>query len=661
MITSIPFGEGSVVLDPSTGAPVQFAHPNDPDRRYLLDESAPWHSADHQWGGGHIITATGASRWAAPTSVTVDDESSEALHRLSVGVDLTITRRGGSRYSESYVFTNCMAESIELTSIGIQTPFADLYNGAIDALDRSVHAHLFTGGAWAWALAQPMSGGGKSLGLVVRDGHVWGYSVESRNRNTSSDARGHIVLQITDAARNPSAFGGQPTITLDPGESYRLSWELDWFDDVDSFVHATRAPAEFSATSAEIDTVIRARSALEITSADSAVSVHRDGTDYVLSSRTVGNFAIAVGTDARTEISFHASLRDTVESRAAYILQHQRPRERPGVLAHAFVPVNGITLLTQPANGWSDWSDGSERIGMAVMLQLARNRGWLDEAADQALEGWATFARTTLVDETGTPRRGSYDTTGPRLYDSSWLIEFFVARFAQTEDAADLDLAYRVADRAFELGASGFLAIGFSENCVILADALEADGQVQLATGVRDRIVASAQHFLSRGRDIPAHEVAYEQSIVAPLVNLFIDAFELTGSSVYYDAIVERLPWLLAFGGPQAHARLNGIGIRHWDGYWFGTRRQWGDIFPHYWSALTSTVLLRLPRSIRTAQTDELAITILRANMSNYGADGSATCAFIFPTAIDGDPAHTADPLANDQDWHLAIWLRLMD
>ncbi|CAL9324455.1 MULTISPECIES: hypothetical protein [Streptomyces] len=23
-----------------------------------------------------------------------------------------------------------------------------------------------------------------------------------------------------------------------------------------------------------------------------------------------------------------------------------------------------------------------------------------------------------------------------------------------------------------------------------------------------------------------------------------------------------------------------------------------------------------------------------------------------------GRPAHTADPLANDQDWHLVLWLR---
>ncbi|WP_322501603.1 hypothetical protein TR631_30290 [Streptomyces rochei] len=112
---------------------------------------------------------------------------------------------------------------------------------------------------------------------------------------------------------------------------------------------------------------------------------------------------------------------------------------------------------------------------------------------------------------------------------------------------------------------------------------------------------------------------------------------------------------------PRPHARLHGIAIRHWDGYWFGENRLWGDVFPHYWSTLTATTLLRLPATLRTPDTDRLAETIFRANLANYHEDGSATCAFVMPSAVDGRPAHTADPLANDQDWHLVLWLRHHD
>ena len=45
-------------------------------------------------------------------------------------------------------------------------------------------------------------------------------------------------------------------------------------------------------------------------------------------------------------------------------------------------------------------------------------------------------------------------------------------------------------------------------------------------------------------------------------------------------AAEQALGWLLAFAGPQRHVRLRHVAIRHWDGYWFGLRRQWGDTFP---------------------------------------------------------------------------------
>ena len=31
------------------------------------------------------------------------------------------------------------------------------------------------------------------------------------------------------------------------------------------------------------------------------------------------------------------------------------------------------------------------------------------------------------------------------------------------------------------------------------------------------------------------------------------------------------------------------------------------------------------------------------------------------PSAVDGRPGYRADPLANDQDWCLTLWLRLLD
>jgi len=49
---------------------------------------------------------------------------------------------------------------------------------------------------------------------------------------------------------------------------------------------------------------------------------------------------------------------------------------------------------------------------------------------------------------------------------------------------------------------------------------------------------------------------------------------------------------------------------------------------------------------------------ILAANLAHFHDDGSATCAFIYPSCVEGNPAHHEDPLANDQDWALVYTLR---
>ncbi len=662
----LTFACGHAVLDPLTGAPVQFVDEAAPARQFLLDDVAtPWHSVEHQWGSGHVMTDRGSARWHTPAELRVaDDGAVEAVHTPLTGLRVEIRRhaREGLLF-ERYTVVNTTGEPLTITGLGVQTPFADLYDGAEASLEHAVHAHLFTGGTWAWALAQPMSGEGRCLGLIVRDGAVRAYSVESRNHNSQSNARGHLVLLVTDHARNPKAFGGQPVLRLGPGESTTVAWELGWYDTVEDFTAATRPPAVLSAYAAEIGEPILVE-ASSVSSPDPDMTVEREaaGLHRVRASRH-GSYRLDVGDGARTEVLFHLPLEEVVRRRVAYITRYQRARERPGLLRHAFVPVDTRTGLTQATNGWADWSDGSERIAMPLLLQAAVAHGLADAAeTDPLLEGWAVFARRHLLDDTAAPRRGSQTWhTGPRLYDTPWLARFFHDRHHAHGRPDDLGLAARILERSFELGGATHLSIGLSPTTLAVCAALDADGQPGRADKLRDQLIGSARTFVAKGRQLPAHEVAYEQSMVAPLLDLLTDAHTLTGDPVFLDAVAERLPWLLAFGGPQPHARLHGIAIRHWDGYWFGANRLWGDVSPHYWSTLTAVTLLRLPATLRTDATDRLAEAILHANMANYSEDGSATCAFVMPSTVDGRAAHTADPLANDQDWHLLLWMQTQD
>ncbi|MDT7840253.1 glycoside hydrolase family protein [Streptomyces justiciae] len=660
-VDSLAFGGGHAVVDPGTGAPVQFVDEADPARRFLLDaDVTPWHSVEHQWGSGHLITDRGAARWHAPARLRCEDGRIEAVHEPLPGVRVEIRRTAhGSLLRECYTLVNDTPDPLTVSGLGIQVPFADLYTTAEESLDQAVNAHLFTGGTWAWALARPMSGTGRSLGLIVREGAVRAYSVESRNVKSNSHVRGHLVLLVTDRARNPEAFGGQPELRLAPGESTTLAWELGWYTSDEDFTRATRPPAELSAHAAELGDSITVQ-ADSVTAPDPDVKVEQtvEGRFRVQASRH-GSYPLDIGEGARTEVLFHLPLEEMVRRRVAYITRHQRARDRAGLLAHAFVPVDTRTGLTQSTNGWSDWTDGSERIAMPLLLQAAATRGWADPAeTDPLLDGWSAFACRYLLDDTDAPRRGSQDhDSGPRLYDMPWLARFFHDRYQAHGRADDLDRAARILERSYAMGGALHLSIGLSPAVLDVCDRLEAAGQADRAQALRGQLIDSAREFVRLGRKLPAHEVNYEQSIVAPLLDLLSDAHALTGDPVLLDAVAERLPWLLAFGGPQPHARLHGIAIRHWDGFWFGADRLWGDVFPHYWSTLTATTLRRLPAALRTPGTERLAEAILRANMANYREDGSATCAFVMPSTVDGRAAHRADPLANDQDWHLYLWL----
>ncbi|HZO67876.1 MAG TPA: hypothetical protein VFB74_22995 [Kribbellaceae bacterium] len=124
------------------------------------------------------------------------------------------------------------------------------------------------------------------------------------------------------------------------------------------------------------------------------------------------------------------------------------------------------------------------------------------------------------------------------------------------------------------LGGDHYLAFGLGPLLGTLATRLTTAGRDDDATRMREHLQRHAGTFLAYGDDLPPHEVNYEQSMVAPLLELLVAAYGAAPGTV--DGAVDggelrrRLPWLTAFAADQPDARLRHIPIRHWDGYWFG-------------------------------------------------------------------------------------------
>ena len=627
----LPFGEAEAVVDPADGAVVALAHPARPGAPWLLDEATEsWHSREHRWGAGLLITSAGAGRWNAPDDLQIDGNRIETLHRVA-GLELGVTRELGATWRERYALRNTGTRPVTVGSWGICTPWRDLYASAADALASAVHAHVHPGGAYSYVLAEPMDGAGPVLGLALREGELWAYSIESREPfETGSNARGHILLHATDAARAAHAFGGQPEPAITPGEELVLAWELAWHADRAAFLAAHRPPFEVP----------------------DLIGEGEHGETYVQRGRS------------RIAIGRHAPLGHIVRRRVRFILDHQRATHRAGAAAGALLPYDTERGVTIPGAGWNDLSDGRERLGMGLLLQEALRHGHADdrERTAAAAEAFRRFVTECLLTETQALRADSHrPEASTRLYDVPWLVLLLAEH--------DPGRALAALRGFYARGGERFLAIGAGLAARELAESLRKGGREDGAAEVESLLRGHAGASIAAGGDLPAHEVNYEQSMVAPLLEILCAARVSTADPAEQaeldDAIAHRLPWLLAFGGPQPHVRLRDVAIRHWDGYWFGREMLWGDTFPHHWSALTANVLLMLPEPVAAAFERErgeppaaLARRIYAANLIDFAPDGTATAAFVFPSCVSGRAAHRADALANDQDWALYWPLR---
>jgi len=662
------FAGGAVLLS-DDGAVVEVRHPTR-DHSMLLEEHAASpealaHGPARRWGKGFVVVDDRGHRFDNPAELRWTPDGVELLHRCGP-LELRVTRSLADTWSETYELINVSPEPVDLGCFAISTPWRDVYASGGDSLRRAVHAHVWTGGADSWVWAVPMDGTGPGLGLTLTEGELWAYSVESRDTVTGSGLRGHLYLHATDHARAPQAMGGQPAIVLAPGAATRLSWRLDWHESLATF-RATHHPLiEADRLAVQVGEPLPLRVAPgALTSVERPLRTDRPGLLHV--------DAESQGRRSRIVLLVTPQLREVAERRAAFLLAHQRQPERADSRRWAFVPFDNRSGLTVLPGAWSDWSAGRERVGSALFLQELRRRGWGDRAAlDEALAGYRSFVVEHLVRPDGAVLDDPVlddpvlddpvldDTAGPvrrqpRLYDFPWFARFLL-------DEGDLDLATRVMQRFYALGGGHFLAFELGGVVRDLAAALRAAGRTPDADELTGHLLDQARTFLAYGEDLPAHEVAYEQSMVAPLLDLLLAARLLDPELVGDGALRRRLHWLTAFAADQPDARLRHVPIRHWDGYWFGGSRLWGDVFPHHWSVLSAAVHLAWPGGLlppaETKALREAAYAILRANLVSFDADGGATCAFVYPSCVNGQPAHVRDPFANDQDWALVYTLR---
>lgn len=577
--------------------------------------------------------------------------------------DVFRTQIAISNNTDSPLFTT-------LTDIGITFPLEDRYESSQVCMKHRCHTHIFCGEDISYICALRMGGEALHLGMVLTQGSLSGYSVERDTARMSND-RGCFIL-------HPAPM------ELLPGEKAVLSWVIFPHEGWEDFLDKAAAYCSFVRVEASKYVIFPGEtSTITIKPSFPAKKVWVDGREiagengcYTVKYSADGHkgqdaeesvyhkdsrektFHICVdGIHTRCRILVQEDLEKLAEKRCRFIVRRQQYHGKDAGLRGAYLVYDneeGHIFY----NRENDYNAGRERVGMGLLIaQYLQSHK--DDELEQSLKEHTEFVMRELADvETGAVYNDySRDDSYERLYNMPWFATYFVELYELYGEDRYLIYACRILKEFYHRGGETHYAIEMP--ILALNQGLKKAGLVQERQEMERLFVQHASRIAEIGTDYPPFEVNYEQSIVAPAANILLQVYLLTGKEEFLEAGRKQLDILELFNGRQPDYHLYETAIRHWDGYWFGKRRCYGDTFPHYWSALTGNCYALYARITGDESYADKARHSLRSVLSLIFPDGTGSCAHVFPVTVNGGRAAMYDPYANDQDWALYFSLRM--
>ena len=559
---------------------------------------------------------------------------------LSLSISREYTSQG--RLKETYEFVNQTDVDVFVKTgdIAIYATFNDNYQEAAVCMTNRCHAHIWCGGQVSYIMALRMGGTTPHLGLILTKGSLETYSIERDIEKISND-RGDFLL-------HPSPF------SIMPGEKYTLEWELFWHDGKDDFYRKLLSYQNYIRVSADRYILFQGE------------TVNIRVTDGFGNEKTISEQAKITGELeyniemngilTKCKILALPKLEELAGARCSFIAEKQQFHKPGSILDGAYLIYDNEEqqCYYSPKN---DYNGGRERVGMGVLMAKYLQTHY-DEKLKSSLDKYLSYIKRELFDEnTGVVYNDiRRDNNYYRLYNHPWMAVFFIELYRLDKDEAHLKNAVKVMLDFYKNGGAHFYAIEvpvYDIYTELMQQGWQEEGQ-ELLKCFRDHAA-----FISKcGTNYPAHEVSYEQSIVAPATNLLLQLFRITGEEEYFKEAEKHLEILELFNGLQPDYHLYETAIRHWDGYWFGKSKLYGDTFPHYWSSITGNAYLDYARITKKEDYYKKAEASLRGTLSLFKEDGSASCAYLYPWTVNGRKGRFYDLWANDQDWALYFALK---
>ncbi|MGM7719790.1 hypothetical protein [Metabacillus sp. Hm71] len=571
-------------------------------------------------------------------------------------VTRTLTEKGTLR--ENYVFTNKTEFDIftKVGDISIYTTFNDDYGSSDVCMTNKCHAHIWCGGNVSYIMGLRMGGEGPHLGLILTKGSLKTYSVE-RDLSLISNDRGDFLV-------HPAQF------VLAPGESYEIEWELFWHEGKEDFYNKLRKFPNFLHVKAENYTVFENEEInIEIlfhnSLSDKQINISRDVMSIPYTRKenlvkihevnlAVGEYRYSVNIDdIYTEVVILVLPRvsELIKSRCEFIVNKQQYHNSYSHLDGAYLIYDNEDHHIYYSH-YHDHNGGRERFAMGVLLAKYL-RDSANEKMEESLKKYIEYIKRELYDQqTGMVFNDIKQNNDiHRLYNYPWLAVLFKELYLTWKDKDYLKEMSKVILAYYKHGGADFYPIEFP--IYDMVNLLEDEGLIDYRVKILHHFKEHVDTIISNGLSYPKSEVNFEQTIVAPAANLLLDMYKLTNERKYLDEAKKHVDVLELFNGLQPDYHLYETAIRHWDGYWFGKNRLYGDTFPHYWSALTGRVYQNLADITKDQEYYRKAEASFRGVLNLFNADGSASCAKLTPFKVNGIKAGFYDPWANDQDWGL--------
>ena len=574
----------------------------------------------------------------------------------------------GEVFFERFTFKNITDKYIctKRDTFGIYTPFNDNYDSANVCLYNRCHTHIFCGEQISYIMALRMGGEAPHLGLVLTEGSLCGYSVE-RNQvkaGIGSNDRGDFIL-------HPS-----PVNMLAPGESFTVAWKLFWHEGVDDFYSklVLYNPRHIDVKADNYLLFEGEKLHIEITPAfdfsHDDVNISLDGKDVDFNivdrkiivdeaCRDIGErvYRISVGgVGTYCRILVQSEFEKLLEARCRFIAERQQSDLKGTPLDGAYLSYDNEEeriFCTRDAN----YNGARERVGMGVLI-AAYLREKRDEHLEASLKRYIAYLEREIVDRESGLVCNDYgrDDKHKRPYNYPWIATLYMELYALWGRKDDLLVAYRVMKEFYNRGGKSFYA--FEIPLDLLLSELDKAGFVSEKEDIFSCFKAHCDTIIENKLHYPPHEVKFEQSISAPAAELMIKMYKATGEEKYLREAELQMSALELFNGRQPDWHLYEVAIRHWDGYWFGKRKLYGDTFPHYWSGLSACNYEGYADISGDEGYRTRAEAAYRGVLGMFTPDGRATCAYLFPISVNGVKGEFADPYANDQDWAMYFYLR---